>query len=116
MESTLTWLDYELEAEGFADIAIPGIFALYQNYPNPFNPATTIKFDLPYHSNVRLEIYNILGQKIITLMDQVCTAGYKSVRWEASDLASGMYIYRIEAESMSGSKKFNKVKKMVLIK
>ena len=81
-----------------------------------FNPTTTIKFDLPDISRVKLEVFNILGQKVITLMDQVCTAGYKSVRWDAGELASGMYIYRIKTESLADGEKFASVKKMVLIK
>jgi len=95
---------------------LPEKYALHQNYPNPFNPTTTIRFDLPDVSKVKLEVYNILGQKVTTLMDQVCTAGFKSIRWNASELASGMYIYRIKTESLTDGEKFASVKKMVLIK
>ena len=98
------------------NIEIPDNFALHQNYPNPFNPATTINFDLPEAAKVKLIIYNILGQNVMTLMDATTSAGYKSVNWDASELASGLYIYRIEAESLSGSNKFASVRKMVLTK
>ena len=100
----------------FADIQIPDSYALHQNYPNPFNPSTFIKYDLPYQSRVKLEIFNILGQKVVTLIDGSQTTGYKSVRWNADRLASGMYIYQIKAESLDGKEKYSSIKKMVLIK
>ncbi|MBC8278229.1 MAG: T9SS type A sorting domain-containing protein, partial [FCB group bacterium] len=98
------------------NVEIPDNFVLHQNYPNPFNPNTTIKFDLPEAAKVKLVVFNILGQNVMTLMDATTSAGYKSVRWDASELASGLYIYRLEAESLSGGNKFASVKKMVLIK
>jgi endo-1,4-beta-xylanase len=88
----------------------PTRFALQQNYPNPFNPSTSIKFDLPVNSNVRLEVFNMLGQKVMTLMNGEMTAGFHQVNLNASALASGMYIYRLEAGS------FVNTKKMMLIK
>jgi len=85
------------------DIEIPDNFAMHQNYPNPFNPTTTIRFDLPEAAKVRLVIYNILGQKVVTLQDQICSAGYKSVIWDGrstgmSEVASGLYFYRLEVK------------------
>lgn len=100
---------------------LPSEFALYPNYPNPFNPVTCIRFDLPYQSKVRLDIFNVLGQKVATLIDGVVSAGYRSVNWDSrtnggAEMASGMYIYRIHAESVNGEGKFDSLRKMVLIK
>ena len=89
---------------------IPKTFSLSQNYPNPFNPITTIKFGLPKSSKVKLEIYNILGQKVKTLLNNQVKAGYHTLTFSGVQLASGMYFYRIEASE------FNKVKKMLLLK
>lgn len=92
------------------EFGTPMNFVLEQNYPNPFNPSTTIKFALPTTSNVTLTVYNMLGQKVSTLINDKMNAGFHSVPFDASNLASGMYIYRIEAAS------FSSVKKMLLIK
>jgi len=108
-------------ADASPDIEIPETFALHQNYPNPFNPATTIRFDLKEASKVKLIIYNILGQKVITLQDQICSAGYKSVKWDGrSDsgmqVATGLYIYQIQIDGLSTGAKYHKVKKMMMLK
>jgi hypothetical protein len=95
---------------GVEKIEIPTEFSLSQNYPNPFNPSTTIKFGLPVASNVSLKIYNILGEQVASLVNKVMPAGYNTVTFDASKLASGMYIYRIEAGS------FVQVKKMMMLK
>lgn len=92
------------------DEQLPSNYVLYQNYPNPFNPTTNIKFALPYESNVTLKIYNLLGQEVMTLVNKVMNAGYHTVGFDASDLTSGLYIYRIEADN------FVQVKKMLLMK
>jgi hypothetical protein len=94
---------------------IPKSFELFQNYPNPFNPQTQIRYDLPVSGNVRLTIYNVLGQKVKVLVDEIQDAGYKSVIWDGKDIdgrdvASGIYFYKIEAQS------FEKTKKMILLK
>jgi hypothetical protein len=94
----------------------PKEYTLYQNYPNPFNPSTTIKFALPFDSNVRITIYNMLGEQIDVIFDQVKEVGYHNVSWNASSLASGVYIYTIDAKSVDGLKTFNSVKKMMLVK
>ena len=78
---------------------IPSEFVLEQNYPNPFNPSTTISFSLPEASEVQLSIFNILGQQVATLVNDVKNAGSYKVNWDASNLASGMYIYRLQAGS-----------------
>ena len=96
---------------------LPKIFELEQNYPNPFNPTTTFRYALPTDSKVTLKVYNVLGQVVASLTDGVGSAGYQSVEWNASNVASGLYFYRIEATSISNpSKMFTQVKKMVLLK
>ncbi|MCF8414208.1 MAG: T9SS type A sorting domain-containing protein, partial [Melioribacteraceae bacterium] len=85
-------------------------FGLSQNYPNPFNPTTTIRVALPKESHVVLNIYNILGEKVKTLANELMPAGYSNFTFDASNLNSGMYIYRVEAGD------FVEVKKMILLK
>ncbi|MCF6237639.1 MAG: carboxypeptidase regulatory-like domain-containing protein [Candidatus Marinimicrobia bacterium] len=94
---------------------LPSAFGLSQNYPNPFNPSTSIEFALPEASNVSLEIYNILGQKVRTLVNGYLPAGYINTSWDGlgengRELSSGTYIYRLKTADMSFSKK------MVLMK
>jgi hypothetical protein len=101
--------------------AVPAQYALHTNYPNPFNPTTQIKFDLPEASNVRLSVFNILGQEVVTLVDGAMDAGYQAVEWntanhEGAALPSGIYMYRLQATSMTSGKEFHDVMKMVLMK
>lgn len=85
-------------------------FALYQNYPNPFNPVTTIRYQLPQASHLNLRIYNVLGQVIATLVDGVEQAGYKSVEWNAGNVPSGVFFYRLQAGN------YIQTKKLILLK
>ena len=89
---------------------VPDNYSLSQNYPNPFNPATTISFTIPNSQNVSLKIYNILGSEIATLINNELAAGFYSYDFDASNLASGTYIYQITAGS------FTQVRKMNLLK
>jgi len=95
--------------------SIPTVFSLSQNYPNPFNPKTLIRFTLPKDSWVNMEVYNILGQRVKTLVDEKLTAGVKEVEWDSKgdnglEVASGIYFYRIKADD------FSDIKKMVMLK
>jgi hypothetical protein len=95
--------------------AAPIAFGLKQNYPNPFNPVTEITYDLPFDSHVRLEVYNVLGRKVATLVDEHQKAGSKVITWTGrndagEELSSGVYFYRLEA----GSHAF--IKKMILLR
>jgi hypothetical protein len=95
---------------GVEEIA-PIEFALKQNYPNPFNPSTEIKFSVETTGRATLEIYNMLGQKVATLFDDVVEAGkYQRVQVNASSFASGMYIYRLQSGARTD------LKKMLLLK
>ncbi len=87
------------------DGQLPKEFALSQNYPNPFNPTTTIMYNLPKDSHVSLKLFNILGQEVVSLVNEDQKAGYRSVEWNANSFASGVYLYRIQAGGFVASKK-----------
>ena len=97
------------------DALLPTEFAMYQNYPNPFNPITSIKYDLPTDAHTVMEIFDIMGKHVKTLVDENQTAGFKTIKWNATNsngnnVAAGMYIYQIR------SGLFNQTKKMILLK
>ncbi len=97
-------------------LEIPMNYEISQNYPNPFNPATVIQYALPLQSHVKINVYNTLGQLVTKLVDSDITAGYHQIQFNASNLSSGVYFYSIQAESIDGSKNFQIVKKMMLVK
>lgn len=92
------------------DGGIPAKFALNQNYPNPFNPTTNISFDLPQAATVELTIFDMLGRKVNTIVSERMNAGSHTVSFDASRLASGMYIYRINAGTFVSTKKMTLIK------
>jgi hypothetical protein len=101
-------------------LSIPNDFILKQNYPNPFNPSTTIEFALPVISNIKMKIYNLLGQTVTVIYDGVKDAGYHKLNWNSEDangksVSSGIYFYELNAAGFDG-KDFNQMKKMILIK
>lgn len=107
--------------EGTRRSDIPKEFALQQNYPNPFNPNTVIRYQLPVDSRVKLKIYNVLGQEVKSLVDEVQKAGYWSAKWNpmggSTSVASGVYVYRIEAVSLNyADRSFVQFKKMLLVR
>ena len=89
---------------------IPSVFGLSQNYPNPFNPSTKISFQVPEKSNVNVSIYDILGNKISTLVNETKQPGQYDVTFDASRLSSGVYFYKMQAD------KFEVTKKMTVLK
>ncbi|MDH3268003.1 MAG: C25 family cysteine peptidase, partial [Ignavibacteria bacterium] len=101
---------YEVTASTGSEEILPLGFELFQNYPNPFNPSTTIKFTLPVSSNVKLTVYNALGQLVETLVDREMQSGYHEVNFDASRLASGVYLYQLQAGE------YISIRKMALIK
>lgn len=108
------------ESSNTATILITGIedfdgmtpvdFVLNQNYPNPFNPTTTIRFGLPSESHVTIKVFNMLGQEIASLVNNVMSGGYHEVQFDATKLTSGIYVYKIQAGN------FVQIKKMILMK
>ena len=95
--------------------AVPAQFALHQNFPNPFNPETTITYDLAEGSDVRLEIYNVMGQLVHTLVAGEQAAGRYQARWDGADafgrqVASGIYFYRVQTDG------FSAVRKLMMLK
>ncbi len=92
------------------ETAIPDRYALNQNFPNPFNPSTVIRFQIPKEAHVLLTVYNILGQRVTTLVNKNLKSGIHNVTFDASNLASGIYFYRLEAND------YSQVMKMMLLK
>ena len=84
---------------------IPGEFRLEQNYPNPFNPSTTIKYELPKSSMVRLTVYDMLGREVASLMNETRGAGVYEVKFDASNLSSGVYLYKLQAGDLVQTRK-----------
>lgn len=103
--------DYDAtRVSSFNETVGPETFYLSQNYPNPFNHGTTIEFTLPQSAFVTLKVYNLLGEKVVTLVAEQRSAGIHKFNWDASGLASGGYVYRLEAE------KFVQFKKLILMR
>jgi V8-like Glu-specific endopeptidase len=91
-------------------VPAPNAFILEQNYPNPFNPVTTIKFSIPVETDVKLNVYNSLGQEVSLILNSRLKEGYHEVQFDATSLTSGIYFYRLDAD------KFVEVKKMIILK
>jgi hypothetical protein len=98
--------------------ALPTTFALEQNYPNPFNPTTTIRYQVPINSRVRLKVYDVLGREVVTIVDEEKAAGYHEEVFDASHLASGVYFYRFVASAVEppGAGSFTAVRKLLVVK
>jgi len=97
------------------DIVIPDVYSLHQNYPNPFNPSTKITFTLAANAQVTLKVFDVLGQEVMTLINQDITAGVHTYDFDAAGINSGVYFYRIEVNGIDGTN-FTSIKKMILLK
>jgi flagellar hook assembly protein FlgD len=100
----------DIFTQGKVNKIVPKEFKLSQNYPNPFNPTTTIEYALPQNAKVVIKVYDILGRLVKELVNEYKEAGYYKVKFDGTNLASGVYLYRIE----SGT--YVQTKKMVLVK
>ena len=96
--------------------AFPSAYVLSQNYPNPFNPSTTIRYSLPFLSNIKISVYNSIGEVVKELFKGEKAAGVHELNFNATSFASGVYIYRIQANSVDGKLSFQDSKKMAIIK
>ncbi len=96
---------YEYSNEVNVEVVVPLEFALEQNYPNPFNPSTTIKYSVAEDGLVKLSVYNMLGEEVATLVNTTQKAGRYEVTFNATNLASGVYVYRIETPHFTSAKK-----------
>ena len=103
-----------VQAEGLGESLAPASCALHQNYPNPFNPSTVIRYDLSRAGTVRLTVYNLLGEEVALLALGAQAAGTYSVRFNAADLPTGAYLYRLEVQPASGGAPFIATRKFVL--
>lgn len=92
------------------NVALPKDFCLEQNYPNPFNPSTEIKYSIPEDAKVNISLYSITGQLVNVVVDEQQSAGYHSVRFDASRISSGVYFYQMTAGG------FRQIKKLTILK
>lgn len=97
------------------EIVAPSVFSLEQNYPNPFNPSTKISFSVAVDSKVDIKLFNILGQEIASIFNGNVSAGYRTITLDASNLMSGVYLYKLDAKGVDGTE-FSSIKKMILSK
>ncbi len=109
--------EYNYSNQVFADFDfIPDQVTLAQNFPNPFNPTTTIKYSIPVEANVKLVVYNSIGEKVSELVNSVQATGNYQVTWNATDFASGIYFYALEVSDMQNQNLFKESRKIVLVK
>jgi hypothetical protein len=108
--SNLSMFTKSQEAELNSNSVLPLKYGLEQNYPNPFNPTTRIKFDLPKSSHVLLRVFDLLGEEKTTLVNKELSCGYHEIEFDAGNLPSGIYFYKLEAEG------FIQTKKMILVR
>lgn len=107
---------YEFSKIVEVNVGQPNKFVLGQNYPNPFNPSTIIKYSLPTESEINIEVFNTLGQKVATLIKANQSAGSYESKFDASNLTSGIYFYTLSARSLKNSETFKETRKMLLLR
>lgn len=112
--SRLTQFTAGAPANGAVDVAdmprLPTMFALHGNYPNPFNPSTTIRYELPQATNVRLEVFDVLGRRVATVVDTHQPAGVHEALFAAGDLGSGIYLCRMKTGNFTATRRMMLVK------
>jgi hypothetical protein len=108
--NSVQWSGPTLPLAVQVDQSIPAEYTLRQNYPNPFNPTTTIRFGLPERSTVTIKVFNLLGGEVATVVDGIFDAGERAVEFDADNLASGVYVYRLQAGT------FTQTRKMVVMR
>ncbi len=112
--SDFTWyydnIEYAEPTSSEPETEVPSRVVLHQNYPNPFNPATTIKYELPEAAEVRLNVYDLSGRLVATLVDGQMSAGTHEVRFDATHLSSGIYFYRLQSGDQTLSRNFTLIK------
>ncbi|MFZ0455386.1 MAG: Omp28-related outer membrane protein [Ignavibacteriaceae bacterium] len=113
---TIKYSDLNIMTDVENNKEIPAKFYLAQNYPNPFNPSTNISYYIPEQSQVRINIYNILGMHIAELGNYIRSPGKYNLKWNAGNLPSGFYFLNIEAVSIKSKNRFHKTIKMILLK
>ena len=112
---SILWFNI-VQTTNINDEHTPNVFELAQNYPNPFNPSTIINYAIPFDSKVKIQLYNALGQCVREVNEGFRQSGYYELNFNSSRLASGVYFYRIEANSVDGKNNFTSTKKMILLK
>ena len=110
VEAAIAWINATTAADDEPKKSLPESFALLQNYPNPFNLSTTVSFDLPLRSRVVITVYNVVGQVVTTLLDEIRQAGHYDIKWDGKDqhgetIASGVYLYEMRAGEYTGTRK-----------
>ena len=106
MTAVLSWFGGITAVPDFSNIAaLPSAFVLQQNYPNPFNPSTQIAYGLTAQGHVTLKVYDVIGREVAEVVNSVQSAGWHSARFDASNLASGVYYYTLKAGNLVESKK-----------
>ena len=116
-EQKAAWLEFQETATSIEDgVEVPGFFTLQGNYPNPFNPVTTIQFTLDRAAVVDVEVFDLLGRKVQTLAPTSYAAGPATLRVDASNLSSGMLLYRVRAQSLVGQNVQERTGRMILLK
>ncbi|MHC1739378.1 MAG: carboxypeptidase regulatory-like domain-containing protein [Ignavibacteriaceae bacterium] len=112
--STASNINFTLETDGVTEVNnddfVVTDYALYQNYPNPFNPSTIISYQIPVSGKVSLKVFNVLGNEVATLVDGIQNSGKHSVSFNASQLATGVYFYKLESDNFSATKKLMLIK------
>jgi len=119
--AVFTWMDLELPVSEPPDSFVPSEFRIVGNFPNPFNPSTSIVYELPENAIVKLEIFNLTGQKIAVLVDGIQPTGHNRSTWngktgDGSNVASGLYFCRLDMKGLNSGKKLSAVSKMILLK